>query len=118
MQSSDFSSIQKLISFGMDSTFATKMIESMNVAMSNMSVPGSMTNYLPSENDTASTQLWYAVIEGFPVGPLDKKEMLSFLLNKKITKDSLVWRLGMRQWQRAEDVPDVIKLVLQLPPNI
>lgn len=49
MQSSDFSSIQKLISFGMDSTFATKMIESMNVAMSNMSVPGSMTNYLPSE---------------------------------------------------------------------
>lgn len=60
-----------------------KMIESMNVAMSNMSVPGSMTNYLPSENDTASTQLWYAVIEGLPVGPLDKKEMLSFLLNKK-----------------------------------
>lgn len=118
MQSSDFSSIQKLISFGMDSTFATKMIESMNVAMSNMSVPGSMTNYLPSENDTASTQLWYAVIEGLPVGPLDKKEMLSFLFNKKITKDSLVWQFGMRQWQRVEDVPDVIKLVLQLPPTV
>lgn len=107
-----FMSIERLIEFGLELGIAQQMVNSMNQSMQNMHIPGSMTT-MPK-----TSKMWYAGINGSPVGPLTESELTRMLLNKELNKDSLVWSYGMPGWKSIKNVPEVLKIIIQLPPAL
>jgi len=90
---------------------AQQMVGTMNSAMENMKVSG-----VAQANNAMVAPLYYAVLDGNPAGPFSEKEFSRLITEKKITKDTYVWKPGMSQWQFAERLPDVLKLVALTPP--
>lgn len=111
MDDSNFYSINRLMEFGMSMAIAQQMVGTMNSVMSNMHVSGAM-NPIPQQ----PAQLYYAIIDDVQSGPYSEKEMTELINNRKVTKDTFVWKPGMAGWERAEQVPEVLRLVILLPP--
>ncbi len=112
MNDNDFFSVDRLIEFGMSMAVAQQMIQSMNQTMQNMHVPGAMNAMSPPSSD------YYAVVNGDRIGPLTNAEMLKLVENKSINRHTYMWKPGMGNWEIAEQLPDVLKLVALLPPPI
>ncbi|MRJ02121.1 MAG: SPFH domain-containing protein [Epsilonproteobacteria bacterium] len=59
---------------------------------------------------------FYIARDKTPVGPLTKEQLLELVQNGELGRDDLVWREGMEEWKRAEEVlPDLFKKV---PPPL
>ena len=112
MNDSDFFSVDRLIEFGMSMAVAQQMIQSMNQTMQNMHIPGAMNAVSPPSSD------YYAVVNGDRIGPLTNAEMLKLVENKSINRHTYMWKPGMANWEIAEQLPEVLKLVALLPPPI
>jgi hypothetical protein len=111
MNDDSFFSMNRLMEFGMGMAVAQQMVGTMNSAMENMKVSG-----VAQANNAMVAPLYYAVLDGNPAGPFSEKEFSRLITEKKITKDTYVWKPGMSQWQFAEKLPDVLKLVALTPP--
>lgn len=113
MDDNSFSSIDRLVEFGMSMAVAQQMISTMNHSIAEMRVPGvenSMTSSHPN---------YYFVIEGCAqVGPCNATELAEYIKRGALTTSTLVWRCGLNGWLQARDVPDVYKLFLLNPPPI
>lgn len=117
MDESSFYSIDRLVEFGLTLGVATQMANSMNASLQAMQIPGARNPMQP--NALAEDQpLFYAVLDGGPVGPLATSELSRLIAEKRVTKKTYVWKPGMSDWQLAENVPEVLKLVALTPPPI
>lgn len=108
---SEFLSVEKLVKFGLELGIAQQMVNSMNLTMQNMSIPGSISAM-------HTNKMWYIGINGNPTGPLSEIELTKMLLHKEINKESLVWTYGMSGWEPIKNVPDVLKIIIKLPPEL
>lgn len=111
MNDDSFFSINRLVEFGMGLAVAQQMVQTMNSAMTNMHVPGSMNPI-----QTISTQLYYAIIEGNQDGPFSEQELSRLISEKKIVKETYIWKPGLLKWEIAEKLPEILKLVALAPP--
>lgn len=112
----DFSIIDRLVAFGIEASFATQMMSTMNGMISKMAIPGSVAGYRTTNK--SEDKAWFVRIDDKTVGPANEKDMMSYLLNRKIDKDTLVWSIGMPEWKRVEEVPEILKLLILLPPEL
>ncbi len=116
--STDFSSIDKLMEFGLGISLAQQMVNTMNHAMNNVVVPGvnAGTTGQVYVNQTAvppkSELRWYSVIDNLQVGPLSDAEVKILVQRGRITENTLVWREGMTAWQLAQNVPEINKMII------
>jgi len=110
MNENNYYSIDRLIEFGMGMAIAQQMINTMNQAMSQMHIPGSMNQTLPVATS------YYAMIDGLQTGPFSEQELTRLITEKKISKETYIWKPGMTKWELAERLPDVLKLVALAPP--
>lgn len=108
----NFSTLDRLMEFGLGMGMAQQMVNMMNQAMQTMQIPETAKPVHPKAIE------WYVAIGEKVSGPFTENEMKCLLLEKKVTKDSLVWCAGMPEWQKAECTPGVLKLFLQLPPAL
>lgn len=46
--------------------------------------------------------MWHYLVSGNPVGPVDDARMAELIGQRVVVRESLVWRQGMPQWQRAD----------------
>ena len=111
MDDNSFFSMDRLLEFGLGMSIAQQMVKSMNETMSNMHVPGAM-----NPMGQVKHSLFYDVVEGNQVGPLSESELSRLITEKKVAKETHVWMPGMSNWQLAENVPEVLKLVALAPP--
>ncbi len=111
MNDDSFFSINRLVEFGMGMAVAQQMVNTMNSAMTNMHVPGSM-------NPMQSTpqQFYYVIIEGNQAGPFSDQELSRLISEKKVVKETYIWKPGLLKWELAEKLPDVLRLVALSPP--
>ncbi len=105
-----FFSIDRLIEFGMGIAVAQQMVRMMNETMQNMYVPGTMNPMQPSPSS-----IYYVIMDGQQSGPYTESEVARLIGEKKVTKDTYIWRPGMTDWQTAEKLPDVLRLVALTP---
>lgn len=105
-----FFSIDRLIEFGMGIAVAQQMVRMMNETMQNMYVPGTMNPMQPSPSN-----IYYVILDGQQSGPYSEGELSRLIGQKKITKDTYIWKPGMTDWQTAERLPDVLRLVALTP---
>jgi hypothetical protein len=96
----------------MGMSIAQQMVNTMNNAISNMQVPGSTLTI------HAHLQFYYVVIENKQSGPFTEQELTRLIIEKKITKETYIWKPGMSNWELAENVPEILKLVALAPPPI
>lgn len=108
----NFFSINKLVEFGMSLSIAQQMVKVMNESSTCMRVPGAMNGMQP-----VSAQFHYAVIQGQPMGPFSEQELCRLILEKKILRETYIWKPGMLTWEMAEKLPEILKLVALTPPS-
>jgi len=111
MNDDSFFSIDRLVEFGMGMAVAQQMVNTMNSAMTNMNVPGAMN---PMQN--LAPQFYYAMIEGNQAGPFSEQELSRLITQKKIVKETYIWKPGLSKWEIAEKLPEILKMVALAPP--
>lgn len=111
MNEDSFFSIDRLVEFGMGMAVAQQMINTMNSAMANMQIPGSM-----NPMQSAPQQFYYAMIEGKQAGPFSEQELSRLISDKKVVKETFIWKPGLPKWEIAEKLPEILKLVALAPP--
>lgn len=111
--STDFYSMDKLVEFGMSMAIANQMASSMNQSLNQMQVPGA-GKAMPTNTDN----IYFAVIGGKQSGPYSLTELSRLIAEKKIVKETYIWKPGMAQWELAENVSEVLRLVAITPPPI
>jgi hypothetical protein len=111
MNDDSFYSINRLVEFGMSLAVAQQMVQTMNHAITNMHVPGAMN---PMQQ--APPQFYYAMLDGNQAGPFSEQELSRLILERKIAKETYVWKPGLSKWEIVEKLPEVLKLVALAPP--
>lgn len=107
-----FYSMDRLIEFGMSMAVANQMVNSMNQAIKQMDVPGAGR----SNSVTTCEAIYYAVIDGKQTGPYSKTEISRLVNEKKIGKETYVWKPGMEKWELAQNLDEILRLVALSPP--
>jgi hypothetical protein len=116
MNEDSFFSVDRLLEFGMGMAVAQQMVKSMNDMMANMRIPGSI-NHSPFSRQNGSNSVFYAVIDGKQEGPFSETEFTRLIINKKIVKETYIWKPGMADWQLAGNIPAVLQIVAITPPQ-
>ncbi len=111
MNEDSFFSINRLVEFGMSIAVAQQMVKTMNNAITNMHIPGTM-NPMQSQPQ----QFYYVIIEGNQAGPFSEQELARLISQKKVVKETYIWKPGMSKWEIAEKLPEVLKIVALSPP--
>lgn len=106
MNDNSFSSIDKLIEFGMGMGIAQQMINTMNHSLNSMYIQ--KTNQ--SINQAKTT--YYAIIDNQQLGPLNEDEISSLIVTKNLTEDTFVWKSGMSGWKLAKNIPEIYKYIV------
>lgn len=112
MNESNFPTLDRLMEFGLGMGMAQQMINMMNQTMQTVQMPASAMPTQPKPVE------WYVAVNEKATGPYTEEQVKTLLLDKQITKDSLVWCAGMAQWQTAENTPNFLKIITQLPPAL
>jgi membrane protease subunit (stomatin/prohibitin family) len=61
---------------------------------------------------------WYAAIDGAQAGPFAPEVLAQMIGQKKITRETLVWKEGMADWAAAGEVGDLSSLFGAVPPPL
>lgn len=85
-------------------------MNSMMGSMNQQTTPGTVPPPIPSS-------AYHIAVNGQPTGPFDISTLTQMLMNGQFNKDSLVWKNGMAQWEKAENI-DELKNVFSnnMPP--
>lgn len=107
-------SIERLIGFGIGAAAAQEIIRQMTLCS-----PYRTSQYAYNTNQNATVafvnnkkeevSVYFIIIDDKQAGPYSETELSSLIANAKISKDTLVWKPGMTEWKRAEDIPSVLK---------
>ena len=114
----DFSSLDKLVEFGLGIGIATQMMNTMNQTLARTAYPGVGINpglcSNPGLDKAAVTlpQSYYIVRDERLAGPLSEQELSSLVGKGMVRADTFCWRPGLDSWRLAEDIPEVNKLLL------
>lgn len=61
---------------------------------------------------------YFVAADGKQTGPFGMDILQAKIRAGEITRETLVWRSGMKDWARSEDVPDLAALFQDMPPPI
>lgn len=130
----DFSSLDKLVEFGLGVGIANQMMNTMNTALARTAVPGVGVNpgVAVNQNGLAPTALnpntpsaaqgapaapvaeksYYIVCDNRVAGPMTPAELEELIRRNLVTAKTFCWSPGMTGWALAEDIPEVNKYIL------
>jgi hypothetical protein len=111
-----FYSIDRLVEFGMSMAIAQQMVQSMNQTITAMRIPGA-GNVMDSRPPAQTDLFFFVMIDGKQAGPFSETELARLITDKKVVRETYVWTPGMKDWQIAENIPSVLKLVALTPPE-
>lgn len=112
--STDFSSIDRLVEFGLGMGLAQQMINTMNHTMNTVQIAGVNAGTTSTLQQPAAPpqSTWYVIVNEHQAGPLTEQEISKLIANNVINGKTLMWTAGMNAWQFAEEIPQINKLFL------
>lgn len=121
----DFSSLDKLMEFGLGLGIATQMMNTMNSVIARTAVPGVGINpgIIPpngerpgmarSEKSCEPVAKTYYIVNGEHVaGPMTEHELSKLVEKGLVDTGTFCWSAGMHGWKLAQDIPEINKLIL------
>lgn len=84
-------------------------------------IAGTMNNILNNNVTSITpppipTNKFFVAIDGKQEGPYDKNTLLSMANSSKISKDTLVWKDGMDDWQKIDSIEELKDIFPNIPP--
>lgn len=113
MDDNQFASIDRLVNFGLGVGVARQMVDAMNTALRNTHVPGAQTPMIP-----APSVGYHVMLGDQQAGPFAPHELTQLIATGRMDKDTYVWRVGMPAWERAANLPEVLRLVALAPAPV
>ena len=116
LQNNSSFSMDRLIEFGISAAVAGQVLRTMNETMTNtmQQWPSSMQ----APMSAVPSRLYYVALEGKQAGPFSETEVVRLINDKKVTKETLIWHQGMATWKKAEDVPEILRIIALSPPPL
>ena len=115
-------SMDRLLEFGMSAAVAGQVMRNMNQTMGETMQPWPSTMRpgapMPNAGAMPPSHLYYAALEGKQAGPFSETEIIRLVNEKRITKETLVWHQGMPAWKKAEDLPEMLRIIALAPPPL
>lgn len=112
----DFSSLDKLVEFGLGMGVATQMMNTMNSVLAQTAVPGVGINPgVKKEQQTANLHAdpqYYILYQENTSGPFVADEINQLIKKGIINEDTFIWKVGTSSWNRAAAIPEINKLLL------
>ncbi len=99
---------------GMGFAMANSMMNSMNQANN----PNNQQQVTPPPPPIPNAVVFHVVINGQQAGPYDLNTIKQLIAQNQITKQTLVWKQGMANWDAAERVPELQALFGAVPPPV
>lgn len=100
------------LGMGMGFAMANQMANAMNTNQNNQQQNQQTPPPIPPQLQ------FFAVINGQQSGPFDLNTLKQMILQNQITKQTLVWRQGMANWEVADKVVELQTLFGAVPPPI
>lgn len=114
----DFSSLDKLVEFGLGLGVATQMMNTMNHTLAQTAYAGTGINpgltATPEPNKCEPTPQagFYIVKDEHVAGPFTESELADLIARSVVTQDTFCWYAGLESWKLANEIPEVNKLLL------
>lgn len=115
MNNDNFYSIDRLVEFGLGIGVAQQMVTSMNHALANTKIHGTV-NSMGQTGVVRAPASYFVVLDGSQAGPFSEEELTRLISAGRLSRSSYVWRAGMPSWKHAQEVPEVLRLVALCPP--
>ena len=88
-------------------------------------IAGAMNNMMGGVNQQATsgavpppipTVAYHVAVNGQATGPFDISVLAQMATAGQLTADSLVWKKGMAQWEKAGTVDELQSMFITIPP--
>lgn len=66
----------------------------------------------------AELPVWYLGLDGKQEGPFTASDIATKKASGQVTQDTLVWKQGLANWQKAGEVQDLAQLFASMPPPL
>lgn len=63
-------------------------------------------------------QMYFLVINGSRVGPIDRNSVLSYINAGNVTSETFIWKQGMPDWDKIKNLPEFSSNIASIPPPI
>jgi membrane protease subunit (stomatin/prohibitin family) len=83
-----------------------------------MAGAGNSGNAAPPPVPGGAAAVWFLVQNGERVGPHTIEAMKQLVERGAVTRDTLVWKQGMSDWQIASSAPDIGAMIAAVPPPL
>ena len=81
-------------------------------------VPGMTPNMAPPPPPMPPQIQYNVVVNGQSAGPFDMNALQQMIAAGTLTKDTLVWKVGMSAWAAASTVPELASLFTPAVPPV
>lgn len=101
--------------FGLGLGVAQQMVNTMNHVMNNTQVAGvnaGTTGQPLPVTPPGQVAKWYVVADDRLAGPFTDDEMTKLTSRHVINAKTWTWTQGMSEWKKAEDIPEINKMIL------
>lgn len=103
----------------MGGAIGQNMAGMMNNMMGGLNQPATSMGQPNVQTPPPVPQVVYnVVVNGQPAGPYDMSNLSQMAANGQLTKDTLVWKVGMANWEKAGDVQELSSVFNMTPPPI
>ena len=107
-----FNPAAMMASMSLGGVIGQKMADTMNGAMSGMN-PNAQSAAFPPPIPTIS---YYVAVNGQAQGAFSMEVLMQMQQNGQLTKDTLVWKQGMENWEKASNTDELKALFVDIPP--
>lgn len=105
-----FSTIDRLVEFGMGLAVAQQMVNTMNHCIGNMQIAG--TGNALGQAISQVSKSYYLIVNNAVAGPFSENELSVLAKSHTLKAESLFWCTGMSGWTFARNIPEIMKIVL------
>jgi hypothetical protein len=98
----------KFMEISMGMGLGQQMVQMMNESMAK-AAPASQANQ-------QTGRAYYAAIDGKQAGPFSETEIARLINERRLVKETPVWFSGMKSWLPAENIPEIMRLMVLSPP--
>ena len=85
--------------------------ETMGSTMSGVTVGSAVPPPIP-------TVSFYVASEGRAIGPFDMTALTQMAMERRFTRETLVWKQGMAEWKRAGEIAELDSVFGSIPPSL
>lgn len=102
------------IGMGMGFGMAQNMMQNMNQQQPNQQQPAAGNTPPPIPNQTK----FFYVVNGAQQGPVSQGELSGLVSSNQVTRETMVWKEGMANWEPAGNVQELSGLFGSMPPPL